>query len=262
MVYIYGPRFQMGGWQSRFLRMDFSAQDPRIWSTSDKVVFFSTDKGLYNDIQVRTVFQSSDERYKSGIQSISKALETVQQLRGTSFSWVDDNKLKSGSASAFGFIAQEVELVIPDIVFTDSLGFKSMDYSAIIPITVEAIKDLSLLVENQQREIERLKSQSANGSDNASSIENGHVQDKAVLYSNNPNPFSLETEIGYYLPSETKKAVLLIFDLNGKQVKKLPIYTNGEGYLTVSAGELAVGMYLYTLIADNKEVDTKRMIVL
>ncbi|HEV8538739.1 MAG TPA: tail fiber domain-containing protein [Bacteroidota bacterium] len=86
----------------------------------------------------------SDRRLKKNIRQIDNALEKVMRLRGVNFTWV-----KSGEPS-IGFIAQEVEEVLPDIVSTDRAGYKSLDYGKITPLLVEAIKQ-------QQKEIEELE---------------------------------------------------------------------------------------------------------
>ena len=49
-----------------------------------------------------------------------------------------------------GVIAQEVEAVVPEVVYTDDKGFKSVDYIKLTPVLIEAIKE-------QQKEIEELK---------------------------------------------------------------------------------------------------------
>ena len=54
---------------------------------------------------------------------------------------------------------------------------------------------------------------------------------------------------------------LCIYDLQGKQIKQILIARRGEGSQMISGSELTAGMYLYTLIADGNEVDTKRMIL-
>lgn len=188
----------------------------------------------------------------------SSALETIQQLRGTSFLWESENKLKSTGKGNFGFIAQEVELILPEIVSTDSSGYKAVDYVAILPIAVEAIKELSQIIEEQSKEIEKLKSQNIS-TQFKSSLDND--VDKALLFSNVPNPFSKNTEIPYYLPNNTKSSFIIIYDMNGKQIKKHPVDV-GEGVVSISASELKPGIYLYSLVANGMEIDTKRMIVL
>jgi hypothetical protein len=84
---------------------------------------------------------------------------------------------------------------------------------------------------------------------------------KVRLFQNNQNPFSEVTDIGYYLPETVSKAMICIYDMNGKQLKCYNINSNGNGFITIDGNELQAGMYMYTLIADGKVVDTKRMIL-
>lgn len=93
---------------------------------------------------------SSDRRLKKEVRDYEKALETIALLSGKEYYWkaekfVDkpvDKRLK------FGFIAQEVETVLPNLVYKDQYGYKSVDYIQIIPILTNAIQ--SLQTENQQ----------------------------------------------------------------------------------------------------------------
>ena len=76
-----------------------------------------------------------------------------------------------------------------------------------------------------------------------------------------PNPFKEQTTINYYLSEKVNSASLVIFDMNGRQIKRYAIAGKGEGKVEINGGELYPGMYIYTLIANGKEVDTKRMIL-
>jgi hypothetical protein len=87
------------------------------------------------------------------------------------------------------------------------------------------------------------------------------TSDVATLSQNAPNPFSQSTTIGYYLPGTVQNANIYIYDMNGVQLKSYPVNAKGNGSLTINSYELHSGMYLYTLIADGKEVATKRMIL-
>ena len=87
------------------------------------------------------------------------------------------------------------------------------------------------------------------------------ISEQAVLYQNVPNPFAVDTKIAYQLPESTRNASLYIYNMNGLQVADYPISSFGEGLVIVSAGSLEAGMYLYSLVADGKVIDTKRMIL-
>ena len=56
-------------------------------------------------------------------------------------------------------------------------------------------------------------------------------------------------------------ARLYVYDLTGRQVKSYEIQDRGQGSLTVKAYELEAGTYIYSLIVDNREIDTKKMIL-
>ncbi len=82
---------------------------------------------------------ASDERLKTNIKTITKALEKLQQLDGKTFKFI--NGPKSG-----GVIAQEIEKVLPDIV-GEKDGFKTVDYIAIIGLLINAVKELARKVD-------------------------------------------------------------------------------------------------------------------
>lgn len=265
----YGRYFFIGsnsynGYSNNMIKFDCGNSKPRIWSPSGAIVFFNNDVGEYQDIQVKTCYQYSDANAKTNINSLANGLATVNKLRGVSFNWKNEvataSIAKGKTAKVeYGLIAQEVEKVVPDLVITnDSTQGKMLSYSGIIPILIEAIKDLSLQVEDQKKQIDALKSNDAN----LKSIKSTNAQSTvAILSQNVPNPFNQTTEIGYYLPETTQKAVLYIYNMNGLQLKSIPIQNTGVGNVTINGSELQPGMYIYTLVADGQEIDTKRMIL-
>jgi len=90
---------------------------------------------------------TSDERLKDNIKPITNALTDVTQLEGVTFDWKDTG------TRGHGFIAQQVEPILPDLVNTDEdTGMKSVNYIGMIGHLVEAIKE-------QQEQIDALKKQ-------------------------------------------------------------------------------------------------------
>ena len=84
---------------------------------------------------------TSDETLKKNIVTLGKPLDTVMALRGVNFNW---NIEGEGTPAHIGFIAQEVEKVVPSLVATDTVsGKKSVNYIGFTPILVEAIKELA-----------------------------------------------------------------------------------------------------------------------
>ncbi len=86
-------------------------------------------------------------------------------------------------------------------------------------------------------------------------------ENRAKLYQNTPNPFNQQTEIQYFLSDEVGNAAILVFDMNGKQLKSYGITQKGKGKIVIYGNDFRAGMYLYSLVADSKIIDTKRMIL-
>ncbi len=85
--------------------------------------------------------------------------------------------------------------------------------------------------------------------------------DQTILYQNFPNPFNQTTEIKYFIPVNASKASIFIFNMKGSLEKTINIADRGNGTLTINSYELQSGMYLYSLIVDGKEIDTKQMVL-
>jgi hypothetical protein len=102
-----------------------------------------------NDI---TAFFTSDRRHKNNIQTIPNALDKVKQLNGVTWEWNDDVNEVTKSTPKTGLIAQEVQSVLPQVVIERENGFLALDYSKMMGLLVEAIKE-------QQIQIEDLKAQ-------------------------------------------------------------------------------------------------------
>jgi hypothetical protein len=87
---------------------------------------------------------TSDERIKTNIETISNALDIVKDLRGVYFTRIGQTK------ETVGVIAQEVETVLPEVVYTDSEGLKSVSYGNMVGVLIEAVKELSERLEKME----------------------------------------------------------------------------------------------------------------
>ena len=102
---------------------------------------------------------SSDARLKKDVVTLSdkmNVLEALDNLRGVMFSWDRTNAkaARMGSELDLGMIAQEVETVFPEIVHTDSDGYKSMDYPKLVAFLVEVNKAQQAEIKNLTKVIE------------------------------------------------------------------------------------------------------------
>jgi hypothetical protein len=131
-----------------YLRAAGSGNDLYIESTTGNRAF------LY----VRDVFTQSSTRYKENIQPIANPFSVLNRLTGVSYDW------KNNEGRNYGFIAEEVAKVIPDIVKMDAENPEyatGLSYQQIIPFTVEAVKELNETVERQQAMIDTLNAKLA-----------------------------------------------------------------------------------------------------
>ena len=96
-------------------------------------------------------FFSSDERLKDNIEVIEDPLSKVLSISGNTFDW-NSNSNKEGRDT--GVIAQEVEsLGLPGIVTTRDDGYKAVRYEKLVPLLIEAIKELGNKLENLEQKL-------------------------------------------------------------------------------------------------------------
>jgi hypothetical protein len=98
---------------------------------------------IATDADGRIVAGTSDARLKENIKSLTKSLDIIKNLRGVSFEYTKESNM--GGGTRYGFIAQEVQKHVPLIVRerAKSDGMLSLNYTEIVPILVEAVKELS-----------------------------------------------------------------------------------------------------------------------
>jgi hypothetical protein len=121
--------------------VDSNNTDPtnEVLRTSDTIRVNPSNGNL---VVSGTVTTNSDEKLKDNIKTIDNALEKVKNLRGVEYDRKDSGEHQ------IGVIAQEVEKIIPDVVYGDDI--KSVAYGNLIGLLIEAIKE-------QQKEIDELK---------------------------------------------------------------------------------------------------------
>jgi len=119
----------------------------------------SIGSGAYAGVVNRTsdgtlTTATSDGRLKENVNTLSNSLEKVMQLNGVTFTW----KSNPEYGTRIGFIAQEFEKVIPELVFTNDVdGYKGINYAEVSAVLVEAMKEQQQQIEDQQKEIDELK---------------------------------------------------------------------------------------------------------
>jgi len=189
-----------------------------------------------------------------------------------------------------GFIAQEVEQAALQVEYANTIvstpsnatDLYGITYGELVVPLVKAMQEQSIqvdslttithkldsinrLLQNQINEIvnnccERKITPTTTDRNINSSIDLVYNAQNNWLTQNKPNPFNKETLIEYNVIQEGKGNIL-IFDMNGKLLKTIPVKIPGKGSIIITASDLAAGMYYYTLVVNDAEVDTKKMIL-
>ncbi|MGH7244848.1 MAG: tail fiber domain-containing protein [Phycisphaerales bacterium] len=101
---------------------------------------------------------TSDARDKKNVREIGDALSLVEKLRGVRFEWnmAGDQGMLLPKGEQIGFLAQEVDGVLPELVAEGSDGHKGVSYVSLVPLLTEAIKQQQAQREGDRKELERL----------------------------------------------------------------------------------------------------------
>ncbi|MBO7146114.1 MAG: tail fiber domain-containing protein, partial [Salinivirgaceae bacterium] len=130
------------------------------WQEYMPTYTLGTSTNMWNAVYATNgVDQTSDQRLKTNIKPLEKALDKVLTLNGVTYEWrIKEFPNKNFDSNRHvGVIAQELEAVLPEAVETGADGYKSVNYSNITPLLIEAIKEQQSIINNQQQQIDELK---------------------------------------------------------------------------------------------------------
>ena len=234
-----------------------------------------------------TLVNSSDARLKEDVQGLdtdirgTSVLDALESLTPVSFRYkqvempknepvVDENGEEITEEKEpnpvmekehFGLIAQELQEVYPNLVYEKDDGYLAVNYVELVPVLMQAIKELNAKVESLEAAKASRSPRSENEQETLSLPFKEGMGVGSSMDQNVPNPFTEKTDIAIYLPESVQAATLYIYDLSGKQLEQHPITGRGNTVMTIHADRMEAGMYVYSLIADKKVVTTKKMIV-
>jgi hypothetical protein len=210
----------------------------------------------------------SDQKFKSDVQTIESPMDRIMKMRGTSYLFKGPSTPEGPKGYVqLGFIAQELEQVVPEAVVKGSDGVYAVNYNSITPLLVEGIKEQQTTIQtltDRVAELEKQLAQQTPGNTAPTGTFQGQLPVNPALgnlQQNVPNPFNQQTVINFNVAQNAGVAMITIYDLNGRQIRSEQINQRGAGQLVINANELSPGMYIYALIVDGKAADSKRMIV-
>jgi len=235
----------------------------------------------------------SDISLKENIDTLSHASDSIKLLKPKYYNFKDQNftHINFDNKRHFGFIAQEVETVFPNLVSLQYSGskldttgsvvvpgvpVKALDYNSIIALAVKAIQELDKKVTAQDSLISALNNQlqsccsynnertspSQTQQNNEAFQMEIHLNNGVKIYlgQNAPNPFIEHTVINFIVPTDAKQVAIQFFDQDGKEIQNISISQRGAGLLNVYGENLSAGLYTYALVIDGKVVSSKRMV--
>jgi trimeric autotransporter adhesin len=103
-----------------------------------------------------TAFFTSDIRHKNNVELIDNALDKVNALNGVTWEWNDDVDEVTKQTPTTGLIAQDVLDVLPEVVKTRENGFLALDYSKMVGLLVEAIKEQDVVIQKLKSDMTQL----------------------------------------------------------------------------------------------------------
>lgn len=237
--------------------------------------YFYGDTKVTGTLYAGNVVNTSDIRLKENIESVSEKegevsfLDKIMSVDVLEYNLKDctselfsdstdmDEKVtkfiaKEKAKRHFGVSAQELQQLFPNLVEEGQDGYLAVNYIELVPVLIRSIQEL-------KQELDEMKN-SENETRGTTEIKKDTFADKCVLYQNTPNPFKENTVIRFKLADDVREAAICIFDMTGKTIKKLPI-SSGMDSVSVGGYELGEGMYLYSLIVNGQELDTKKMVI-
>lgn len=256
---------------SNFFQLDISPKNPRLAGTGDQIVFYNSETSTFNSIQVANVYNYSDARAKENVKTLTTGLDAILNLRPVTYQWkrldavpsvaslstasVTDSTTEAYGPSEentqYGFLAQEVEKVIPEAVKTDEDGHKMINYTAIIPMLVQAVQELQSTIDMQAQKIEQLSTSSSRSSDAISA--------RYKILECAPNPTNGNVTISTQLDTEAKTAVVVIRSLTGMEEMRLNVsYELPTSSCNVA--RLDAGIHIVTLYVNDVACDSARLI--
>lgn len=215
----------------------------------------SFDLDVLNDIECNMLSEDSDRRLKSDIVPIEGALDKIMALEGVSYKKIRTQR------EELGFIAQDIQRVLPEVVLGSEENYYSVRYTGVVPVLVEAMQEQQAEIEARDAQIEQLETRLAaleaailgRSSDAGKSTSDASTAADAMKVFPNPTRGELTIE------NLTSAAYITITDNQGKQVSV--VQTNQENRQQLDVSGLNSGIYFITTQgADGSTIDSARFV--
>lgn len=160
--------------------------------------------------------------------------------------------------SYYALDVNAVKQSFPALIIKDAKGNEYVNYTQLVPILVQAIKELKTELDDLKEAVASSGTRKVNAATNIAT--NTLDEGWGSISQNTPNPFTGQSTVRVSVPDDASDAYIDILTLNGASVKRIPV-SNGLSEVSLSSFDFAPGTYLYTLVVNGKVSETRRMIV-
>ncbi len=134
---------------------NIGTQDNRLYidnsNTSSPLIYGEFDN---NAIVINGSFEiSSDARLKYDFAALNQSLSKIRDLNGYSYK---RKGIANNLKREVGLIAQDVRSVFPEMVRKSDSGYLSVNYTALIPVLIEAIKEQQEMIESLKAQVRKI----------------------------------------------------------------------------------------------------------
>ncbi len=215
------------------------------------------------------MLQTSDRRYKINIRTLNGALDKILAMRGTTYDFTADQIAKGFAADQqVGFIAQEMQKVMPELVKEDTDGMLAINYTGVIPVLVEALKDQHEVIRENEARIIALEAQNNKLQDRLARIEaalgtsadrqSTDLKTNAVSAKINPNPTAGLVTVELQNTATAKKVVVKIIDAAGREVANRSV-ASGSSSVQFDLTQFPAGLYVAQVVVDGRLVSSNKV---
>lgn len=284
-AYVLGEEATSRCFGARLYAADATGTDFGVYAeatgSGDFAGYFIGDVHVTGDLTVDGTYPSSDAMLKTDVEPIASPLELLGQLQPRQYSFVSSQftQLDLPEGTHMGFIAQEVQDVLPNIVkqfqqpsmenhegeqVAEAFNYLGVNYTEVIPLLVAGMQAQQAQISAQSATIAQMQEQLAAccaspNDDGTRSTTSGAADEGAITPSQErflriaPNPFTDRTTL-YYTVERAGRAQLLVNSSDGRELIVLSEAQReaGEYQQVWSTEHLAPGVYHITLLLDGE----------
>ena len=188
-------------------------------------------------------------------------------MNGYTYNFKQEVGFKLPENQQAGLVAQELMEVYPYAVKEGKSGYFGVDYSKVVPLLLQGIKEqqdsiLTLKTElsDLRNDVEEIRKELGISPTTTpgSSSKNSELSGK--LKQNSPNPFNEETIMSYTIEGDFNRGTISILDFNGQQIRDFRVQES-TGEIRFNGSGYPAGIYFYGLFVDNELLSIKKMII-